>query len=83
MYLKQKTTMETPDPMHGSDHSSLLKLHPADDVHMHDAQAGSALAPGAGQGSGSTNDPSDQTLAALDMGSRWCPDEIEIFFECK
>lgn len=35
------------------------------------------------QGSGSTKDNSDQNLSIPDMGSRWCPDEIEIFFECK
>ena len=35
------------------------------------------------QGSGSTKDNSDQTQQIPEMGSRWCPDEIEIFFECK
>lgn len=45
-----------------------------------------AIAPEHGRGSATkdlTRNQNDQAPAHTDLGSRWCPEEMEIFFNCK
>ena len=81
MYLKQKTTMESSFNVPSAAFVSHNGAAKALDKPMASEQSCQVPSPPAAQGS--TMDYSDQTQPSPDMGSRWCPDEIEIFFECK
>ena len=75
--LKKQTTISPQDqPTPASALSQSQKRLEPDKVRALEANRHSATRD-------NTRSNSDQPSASIDLGSRWCPEEIEIFFTCK
>ena len=73
-YLGQSTQCEPELPRNSHQDHSMLDDRQSQANYQHDSNANPM---------DQAKDLNERDKPVFDMGSRWCPQEVEIFFECK